>query len=136
MDDFEMWRDLFMNIWKGFKWLMWNYFAFLSMLFFGAVGILFTITIVGWPYALRLFNAAVFLFTHDMDEILEGKVYLNFGDETAMNIIWCCTFAPLICFVYLFVGICLCITIICIPFGITYLKMAKFSLAPFSAELY
>ena len=51
------------------------------------------------------------------------------------NIIWLILGGLLIAIIYFAVGLLMCITIIGIPFGKQFFKIAKLSLMPFGAEI-
>ena len=51
--------------------------------------------------------------------------------KTIGNLIWLITAGWMLALLWFIAGICFCFTIIGIPFGIQFLKIAKFSLWPF-----
>lgn len=96
-----------------------------------ASGVLCCITIIGIPLGMQCFKFAGLAFFPFGKEIVYGG---GVGSLIA-NIIWllCCGIPMAIenaCF-----GLLLCITIIGIPFGLQFFKIAKLALMPFGAEI-
>ena len=94
------------------------------------VGILLCITVIGIPIGLQFFKLAKLVlwpFGHDVDT--------NFDDHPILNIIWVIIGGWETFIAYIIIGAGYCITIIGIPFGLQWFKMAQFALLPFGAKI-
>lgn len=94
-------------------------------------GLIWCITIVGIPYGLQCFKFATLAaspFGKDVE--YGGGVPSLFA-----NIIWIIFFGIPMAIENFVLGCIFCITIIGIPFGLQYFKIAKLALAPFGAEV-
>ncbi len=92
-------------------------------------GLLWCITIVGIPIGIQCFK-------------LSGLSFLPFGKEVQyeggtvsfiVNILWIVLSGLELAIANLILGCLLCVTIVGIPFGRQYFKIAKLALAPFGA---
>ena len=107
-------------IWFVFGGLFWAIASFLD-------GVLCCITIIGIPVGLQLFKMAGFVLWPFGKKVTEQKVT---GFKTVINILWAITGGIWSAIGYLITGLLFCITIIGIPFGKQYFKMARFILTP------
>ena len=96
-----------------------------------ASGVLCCITIIGIPIGMQCFKFAGLAFFPFGKEI----VYGGGAGSLIANIIWllCCGIPMAVEKACL--GLLLCITIVGIPFGLQFFKIAKLSLMPFGAEI-
>ena len=103
----------------------------LSGLSWVASGVLCCITIIGIPIGMQCFKFAGLAFFPFGKEI----VYGGGAGSLIANIIWllCCGIPMAVENACL--GLLLCITIVGIPFGLQFFKIAKLSLMPFGAEI-
>ncbi len=94
-------------------------------------GILWCITIVGIPVGVQCFKLA-------------GLSLLPFGKEvrygggagkTILNVLWIIFSGWVLALEHALLGVLFCITIIGIPFGKQYFKLAKLALMPFGATV-
>ena len=113
--------------------ILWFFFGGLagglSWLFAGS---LWCISIVGIPVGLQCFKFASLAFWPFGKEI----VYENTGAVNLLaNIIWIICFGLPMAFANLMAGIFFCITIIGIPFGRQFFKLARLALMPFGARI-
>lgn len=90
-------------------------------------GLLLCITIIFIPVGLQLFKVAKFLLWPMGKKVVEKKPN---GFKMVINIIWCIFGGVWNALMYLLVGVLYCITIIGIPFGLQYFKLARFILTP------
>ena len=93
-------------------------------------GILLSITIIGIPFGVQAFKFAglvVFPFGKDVDT--------NFSEHPIINILWAVFFGWEMMLGYLGLGVLFCITIIGIPFGLQWFKLAQLALFPFGAKI-
>jgi uncharacterized membrane protein YccF (DUF307 family) len=93
-------------------------------------GILLSITIIGIPFGVQAFKFAglvVFPFGKDVDT--------NFSEHPIINIIWAIFFGWEMMLGYLGLGVLFCVTIIGIPFGLQWFKLAQLALFPFGAKI-
>lgn len=111
--------------------ILWLIFGglFMSLGYF-LVGIFLCITIIGIPFGLQLFKMAKLVllpFGSDVDT--------NFDKHPIANIIWLIFFGWEAAVSHLIMGLVLCITIVGIPFGLQWFKLAKLALIPFGADI-
>lgn len=112
--------------------LLWFIFGgFLSGISWLLAGIIWCITIIGIPYGLQCFKFASLSF------MPFGK-NIQFGGGVSsliVNIIWTIFFGIPMALENIFIGIIWCITIVGIPFGLQFFKIAKLSFAPFGSKV-
>ena len=103
----------------------------LSALGWIIVGILWCITIIGLPVGLQCFKlASISLNPFGKDIRYEGGAV-----SLLLNIIWLFAGGLELAFANAVFGLLLCITVVGIPFGMQFFKIAKLSLAPFGARI-
>ena len=90
-------------------------------------GIIACITIIGIPVGLQLFKFSGFVLWPFGKNVVEENVT---GFKTIINVLCLIFFGWEIALGFLFTGVLLSITIIGIPFGLQYFKMARFVLLP------
>ena len=94
-------------------------------------GIIWCISFVGLPYGLQCFKFASLAFAPFGKEVVYGGGVPSF----IANVIWIIFFGiPMAVENFLFGCVC-CITLIGIPLGLQYFKIAKLALAPFGADV-
>ena len=106
----------------------------LSGLSWVASGVLCCITMIGIPIGMQCFKFATLAFWPFGKDVVYGKGVFSF----LINLIWiiwllCCGIPMAVENACL--GLLLCITIVGIPFGLQFFKIAKLSLMPFGAEI-
>jgi len=112
--------------------ILWFIFGgFLSGLCWWLAGILWCITIVGIPIGKQCFKFAKVSFFPFGKEIEYG----GGGISLIANIIWLIISGIPMAIGNAVAGVILCITIIGIPFGKQFFKLAKLSLFPFGAKI-
>lgn len=94
-------------------------------------GILWCITIIGIPYGKQCFKFASLSFCPFGKEVIYGGGAVS----TIANIIWLIFFGLWMALGHLIAGCIFYITIIGIPFGKQFFKLAKLSLTPFGAQI-
>ena len=95
-------------------------------------GALWSITIIGIPLGKQCFKLAKLSFMPFDKKV----VYADDGVfGTLANIIWAVTTGIPMALENLIAGLALCITIVGIPFGKQYFKMARLALAPFGVKI-
>lgn len=112
--------------------LLWFVFGgFLSGLLWIVSGILWCLSIIGIPYGIQCFKFAGISFFPFGKSIEYGGGAVSF----IANVIWTIFFGiPMAVENFIF-GCLWCITIIGIPFGKQFFKIAKLSLAPFGSSI-
>lgn len=90
-------------------------------------GILCFISIIFIPVGFQYFKLGKFFFWPIGQNVVEAKPS---GFKTFINIVWAILLGWEIALSYLITGVILCITIIGIPFGKQYFKVARFALLP------
>lgn len=112
--------------------VLWFIFGgFLAGLAWVLSGLFWCITIIGIPYGKQCFKFAALSCAPFGKDI-------EFGGGTAStiaNIIWTIFFGIPMAIEFFAAGITFCITLIGIPFGIQYFKLAKLAFAPFGATI-
>lgn len=96
-----------------------------------AAGILWCITIVGIPIGLQCFKFAGLSFWPFGKEVVYGGGALS----TIANLFWLIISGIPLALENLILGLICCITIIGIPFGKQFFKIAKLALTPFGASV-
>lgn len=107
-------------IWVLFGGLVWS-------IVLAVLGLVLCITIIGVPIGLQLFKMACFVLWPFGKQVKQKSVT---GGKTILNIIWLLLFGWEIALGYLATGVLFCVTIIGIPFGLQYFKLATFVLFP------
>ena len=90
-------------------------------------GIICCVSIIGIPVGLQLFKLCKFVLWPFGKKVTPVKPS---GLKKVLNIIWAIFFGWETALGFLLFGVLCCITIIGIPFGKQYFKMAKFVLLP------
>lgn len=105
--------------------------GFLSGLSWILAGIIWCISIIGIPYGIQCFKFASLSFAPFGKDIEYG------GGVPSLfaNIIWIIFFGIPMAIENCVLGCLLCLTIVGIPFGFQFFKIAKLSLAPFGAKV-
>lgn len=111
-------------LWIIFGGLFWA----LSLYLLGA---LMCITIIGIPIGLQLFKMAGFVLLPFGKDVIDVKPT---GFKTFLNILWAILFGWEVALGFAINGVLLCITIIGIPFGLQYFKLAVFALLPLGKD--
>ena len=105
--------------------------GFISGLSWILAGCVWCISIIGIPVGLQCFKFAVMSFCPFGKEIrYGGGTFSLFA-----NIIWLIVSGIPMAIEHAFIGLLLCCTIIGIPFGKQFFKIAKLALMPFGAEV-
>lgn len=94
-------------------------------------GLLWCITIIGIPYGLQCFKYASLSFWPFGKEVVYGGGAVSF----LVNVIWLVVSGWWMALGNFLVGCLWCVTIVGIPFGLQFFKIAKLSLAPFGASV-
>ena len=112
--------------------ILWFIFGgFLSGLSWLFSGLLWCITIIGIPYGRQCFKFASMAFAPFGKNIEYGGGAVSF----IPNVIWIIFFGIPMFLENILFGCIWCITIVGIPFGIQFFKIAKLSLAPFGSKI-
>ncbi len=118
-----------MRIIGNILWFVFGGFASGLSWFFS--GLLWCITVVGIPYGVQCFKfAKLSFFPFGKDIVYGGGAF-----STLANIIWLIFFGLWMALGHVIIGALWCITIVGIPFGKQFFKLAKLSLTPFGAEI-
>ncbi len=112
--------------------ILWFVFGgFLNGLAWIISGLIWCITIIGIPYGRQCFKFASMSFFPFGKEVIYGGGAISL----IANIIWLIFFGIWMAISNLIAGLVCCITIIGIPFGLQFFKLAKLSLTPFGAKI-
>ena len=96
------------------------------------VGLLWCITIVGIPVGLQCFKfAKLSLFPFGKEITYKGGTV-----SLLVNVLWLIFGGIELALGFISMGIAMCVTIIGIPFGLQYFKLAKLALLPFGADIH
>ncbi|MDD7794946.1 YccF domain-containing protein [Clostridium sp. 'White wine YQ'] len=101
----------------------------IAWLFFGA---LWCLTIVGIPIGVQCFKMASLQFAPFGKEVVTVD---NGGVAFLANILWIIFGGIELALGNLISGVILCLTIVGIPFGLQFFKLAQLSLMPFGKEI-
>lgn len=118
-----------MKILGNFMWLLFGG-IFFSMYYF-IIGIICCVTIIGIPVGLQLFKLGKLILWP-----FGRKVVTNFDKHPVLNIIWVVFFGWQAALGSLIVAVILYISIIGIPFGLQWMKLASAQLLPFGATIH
>ena len=112
--------------------LLWFLFGgLISGLAWILAGCLWCITVIGIPYGKQCFKfASLSFFPFGKDVVYNGGAV-----SFIVNVIWFLLCGLVMAAGNFFIGCLWCITIIGIPFGKQFFKIAKLSLAPFGAVI-
>ena len=94
-------------------------------------GCLCCLTIVGIPIGVQCFKFAGLAFFPFGKEVIFG----GGGVSLVANVIWLIFCGLPMAIENVVIGLIMCITVIGIPFGMQFFKIAKLSLMPFGAEV-
>ena len=112
--------------------VLWFIFGgFLLALMWAMAGVLCCITIIGIPVGLQCFKFAEFVL-HPFGRHIE---YTSSVGKVLVNILWIFIFGWELAVASVAIGLCWCVTIVGIPFGIQFIKFAGLALMPFGAEI-
>ena len=112
--------------------LIWIIFGgLLSAIGWWIAGILWCITIIGIPVGLQCFK----LSSISLNPFGKDIKYDGGAGSFILNIIWIIVSGLELAIGNFVVGLIFCVTIIGIPFGLQFFKIARLSLAPFGAEV-
>ena len=112
--------------------ILWFIFGgFLSGLSWLLAGCLWCATIIGIPYGLQCFKFASISFFPFNKEVEYGTGTVSF----LVNVIWFLVSGFWMALSNLIIGCLWCVTIVGIPFGMQFFKIAKLALAPFGARI-
>ena len=103
----------------------------LSALGWIAAGLLWCITVVGIPIGVQCFK----LSSISLNPFGKEVVYEGGAGSFLLNILWLIFSGWELALTNFLLGCVLCITIIGIPWGKQYFKIAKVALAPFGARI-
>lgn len=122
-------RGIIMSLLGNVLWFIFG--GFLSGLSWLFSGLLWCITIIGIPYGRQCFKFASMAFAPFGKNIEYGGGAVSF----IANVIWIIFFGIPMFLENILFGCIWCVTIVGIPFGIQFFKIAKLSLAPFGSKI-
>ena len=105
--------------------------GFISALLWWLIGCLWCITIIGIPVGIQCFKLSSISLNPFGKEIRFGGEPVSF----LLNVVWFLGGGEVLALVNFVFGLLLCITIVGIPFGKQFFKIAKLSLRPFGATV-
>ena len=112
--------------------ILWFIFGgFISGLEWLIAGLFWCITIIGIPYGIQCFKFASLSFMPFGKDVRYGGGAISF----LVNVLWTLFFGIIMALTNVLFGLVWCITIVGIPFGLQFFKIAKLSLAPFGARI-
>ena len=112
--------------------ILWLIFGgFISGLAWILAGVICCITVIGIPIGLQCFKFAGLAFCPFGKDV----VYGGSTGSLIVNIIWMIFFGIEMAIGNAIIGLILCATIIGIPFGLQFFKIAKLALMPFGARV-
>ncbi len=112
--------------------ILWFVFGGLILgLAWAILGLILCITIIGIPFGIQCFKAAILSFAP-----FGKKVDIDFTEHPIANVIWAVLCGWEIALAYLIYGVIFCITIVGIPLGLQMFKFMKLAFFPFGADIY
>lgn len=103
----------------------------LSALGWWIAGLLWCITVVGIPVGVQCFKmSSLSLNPFDKEVVFEGGAV-----SCLLDILWFLFGGLELALGNLVIGVILCITVVGIPFGVQFFKIARLSLSPFGARV-
>ena len=112
--------------------ILWFIFGgFITALLWLLVGCLWCITVIGIPIGLQAFKMAKL----SLAPFGKTVTYGTRADKIILNVLWIIFGGLILAIQHFFMGIVCFISLIGIPFGIQYFKLAKLALMPFGAEI-
>ena len=94
-------------------------------------GIIFCCTLIGIPIGIQCFKMARLV----MWPLGTGVNYKMGVGRAFLNILWACTLGLVFALISCVVGLLWCVTIVGIPVGVQWFKIAKLSFMPFGTEV-
>ena len=112
--------------------ILWFIFGgFLSGLAWIVSGLILCVTVVGIPLGKQCFKFASLSFWPFKKEVLPG----GGAPSTIANILWLLCFGLLMAIENAVYGLLWCLTVVGIPFGKQFFKIARLALSPFGARI-
>ena len=112
--------------------ILWFIFGgFFSGLAWILSGCMWCVTVIGIPYGLQCFKFASLAFSPFGKEVVYGDGAVSF----IVNVVWLFINGWWMALGNFVIGCLWCVTIVGIPFGKQFFKIAKLSLAPFGATV-
>ena len=103
----------------------------LSAIGWWCAGIIWCITIVGIPIGIQCFKLSSISLNPFGKEIVDEGGVVSF----LLNVLWFLISGLALASVNFLIGCILCVTIVGIPFGKQFFKIARLSLSPFGAKV-
>ena len=112
--------------------LLWFVFGgFFMGLCWLIAGAIWCVTIIGIPVGIQCLKLAQLSFFPFGKQIVYSGRTMSF----LCNLLWLLFSGLELALIHCGIGVCLCVTIIGIPFGLQQFKLAKLALFPFGAEI-
>ena len=111
----------------NFLWCVLGGFLFAAVYF--VLGLVFCVTLVGIPFGKQWFKMAKLVFKPF------GKSVVFNRKRPFLNFLFFLLGGEVFSIFYFVLGVALCVTIVGIPFGKQYFKMARLALAPFGVKI-
>lgn len=106
--------------------------GFLSGLGWCLAGMIWCVTIIGIPIGLQCFKFSSISF----DPFGKEVAYEGGAVSFLVNVLWFLVSGIELAMLNFGIGCLLCLTVVGIPFGVQFFKIAKLALAPFGANIY
>lgn len=105
--------------------------GWLTALWWLGAGIVCYVTVLGIPLGRQCMKMA----TLTLVPFGRTVVYGGGAPSLVANLVWLLIAGIWMAMVYAFFGLCFCLTVVGIPFGVQLFKMAKLALCPFGAQV-
>ena len=96
-----------------------------------AIGLLWSVTIVGLPVGTQCFKFAVMSLVPFGREVFFG----GGAGSLLLNVLWLAFGGIELAGLHLMIGAALCLTIVGIPFGLQHFKLARLAILPFGSKV-
>lgn len=114
--------------------IIWFVFGLIGAIGWCIAGFVYCLTIIGIPFGIQCFKIASVQIAPFGKEIVNDPGIQPIS--VIGNILWILIFGWELALINALFGLVFCITIVGIPFGLQFFKMASISLSPFGKSIY
>jgi uncharacterized membrane protein YccF (DUF307 family) len=108
-------------------WLIAGGGGFIALVY-SAMSLLLGLTILGWPFAVNLFETARFASSPFGKT---ASLRSNAFQDNWLNTIWKYSFGMILSLIHIILGSLLVLSVIGFPFGVKHFQLVRFAVAPF-----
>ncbi len=119
---------------NGLNHIAWLMYALITMIPCLLAGIVWCLSIIGARFSKIIFENSIFPVKYSYRRWQGVSVKLNYKKAPIANLIWAVTFGWILALMYVLLGLIFCCSLVLIPSGLQFFKVAKNSILPFGAE--